>query len=81
MARSESTAPPATIDMGKELERIQMVIERCSALAVGVSEICRVEDIGADALHVAAFSSDQINTELQNLTKDVMFLKREGVAA
>jgi len=51
------------------------------ALLAGVGEICRVEDIGGDALNVAALTCDQINEAICRMALRLDAIAKEGGAA
>ena len=64
MAKANSTRKTSSAETRSALERMSIELNGFGALLAGVEEICRIEDIGGDALNVAANTYRRINKSL-----------------
>lgn len=66
-----------------EPQFIQMALDlnKFGALLKGIGEICRAEDIGGDALYVAAVTCDQINEAICRMADRLDAMATNGGAA
>lgn len=84
MATANSTRSTSTTRAPKdEPQFAQMALDlnKFGAPLKGVGEICRAEDIGGDALYVAAVTCDQINEAICRMADRLDAMAKEGGAA
>lgn len=84
MATANSTRSTSGTSAPKdEPQFVQMALDlnKFGALLNGVGEICKAEDIGGDALYVAAVTCDQINSAICKMADRLDAMATEGGAA
>lgn len=83
MAKATSSSTRSTRSPKDESQFVQMAIDlnRFGALLKGVGEICKAEDIGGDALYVAAVTCDQINGAICMMADRLDAMATKGGAA
>lgn len=78
---TSSTGADADAAEMHELAQMAINLNAFGALLVGVSQICCAEEIGGDALHVAATICAQINTSITGMADRLDALAKNGGAA
>lgn len=84
MAKANSTRSTSTTRAPKDepqFAQMALALNDFGSLLNGVSEICKAENIGGDALHVAAATCDQINYAICTMADRLDALAVEGGAA
>lgn len=84
MATANSTRSTHSTRAPKdESQFVQMALDlnRFGILLAGVSEICKADNIGGDALEVAAVTCDQINEAICRMADRLDAMAMEGGAA
>lgn len=81
MAKANSTRGTSTTSAPASLSEMAVELNDFGVLLAGVEQICDVEDIGGDALHVAAATCRKINENICKIADRLQALDREGGAA
>lgn len=78
---TSSTTDDADEVGNSPLTGMALDLNNFGALLKGVGEICKAEDIGGDALYVAAVTCDQINAAICRMADRLDAMATEGGAA